>query len=318
MSKAGPINEFLNLPGPSSRAAGPQRGLTDLQRDAVAQVFGQGVAQAGAWAGTQVLSDPRLRAMLEQLLIQEGLDPTNLREALARFQDMHGVSGEAGRLDPMTLALLALSQQRRERQVGRERNANPGLGRSPAGRPAPGGGAGGGTPLRQSPEYQSARLGSARVNGSNVTRGSSGAAEAGRIAPRSAGGAIEIGRTGNTGTSTGPHLDIRVKDKNGKLVDPRPIINELAEHLEVGGKKLSDYRVSSGYGMRRHPVHGTRKMHHGVDFAIPNGTPIRYRGEGQVTAHKRPGQTGGGGNVTELTLPSGHVVQFLHLKSHDI
>lgn len=41
-------------------------------------------------------------------------------------------------------------------------------------------------------------------------------------------------------------------------------------------------RMSSGFGMRRHPVLGYSKMHKGVDFAAPTGTPIYAAGEGKV------------------------------------
>ena len=41
-------------------------------------------------------------------------------------------------------------------------------------------------------------------------------------------------------------------------------------------------RVSSGYGMRRHPVLGYSKMHKGMDFAAPTGTPIYAAGDGTI------------------------------------
>ncbi|MDX1575753.1 MAG: M23 family metallopeptidase, partial [Kiloniellales bacterium] len=51
-------------------------------------------------------------------------------------------------------------------------------------------------------------------------------------------------------------------------------------------------RISSGYGMRKHPIQGYNKMHRGVDFAAPSGTPIYAAGKGVI---ERIGRNGGYG-----------------------
>ena len=51
-------------------------------------------------------------------------------------------------------------------------------------------------------------------------------------------------------------------------------------------------RISSGYGMRRHPILGYSKMHKGVDFAAPMGTPIFAAGDGVVERVGRYGAYG--------------------------
>ena len=51
-------------------------------------------------------------------------------------------------------------------------------------------------------------------------------------------------------------------------------------------------RMSSGFGMRRHPVLGYNKMHKGVDFAAPRGTPIYAAGDGVIEVAKRKGGYG--------------------------
>lgn len=56
-------------------------------------------------------------------------------------------------------------------------------------------------------------------------------------------------------------------------------------------------RISSGFGMRQHPVFGLFKNHAGVDFAAPYGTPIHATADGEV---KFVGQQNGYGNVIEL------------------
>jgi murein DD-endopeptidase MepM/ murein hydrolase activator NlpD len=56
-------------------------------------------------------------------------------------------------------------------------------------------------------------------------------------------------------------------------------------------------RMSSGYGMRRHPIQGYNKMHKGIDFAAPTGTPIYAAGDGVI---ERIGRNGGYGNYILL------------------
>lgn len=56
-------------------------------------------------------------------------------------------------------------------------------------------------------------------------------------------------------------------------------------------------RMSSGYGMRRHPVLGYGKMHKGIDFAAPTGTPIYAAGEGVV---KKAGRFSSYGNYVQI------------------
>ncbi len=56
-------------------------------------------------------------------------------------------------------------------------------------------------------------------------------------------------------------------------------------------------RHMSGYGMRIHPVHKVRKMHKGIDFTAPRGTPIQATGNGKVIKIERI-KTGYGNSVT--------------------
>jgi murein DD-endopeptidase MepM/ murein hydrolase activator NlpD len=51
-------------------------------------------------------------------------------------------------------------------------------------------------------------------------------------------------------------------------------------------------RLSSGFGRRRHPILGYTKMHRGVDFAAPRGTPIYAAGNGTVASVGRKGGYG--------------------------
>jgi murein DD-endopeptidase MepM/ murein hydrolase activator NlpD len=68
-------------------------------------------------------------------------------------------------------------------------------------------------------------------------------------------------------------------------------------------------RISSGYGMRHHPTQGFTKMHQGVDFAAPVGTPILAASNGVVT---KVGRNGGYGNMVEIR----HDAQYSTLYGH--
>ncbi|MCA6596758.1 MAG: M23 family metallopeptidase [Pseudanabaena sp. M046S1SP1A06QC] len=68
--------------------------------------------------------------------------------------------------------------------------------------------------------------------------------------------------------------------------------------------------ISSGFGWRVHPVTGERRMHKGVDFAAPTGTPIFAAADGVVTD---AGWTNGGyGNIVELRHSDGSVTLYAH------
>jgi len=68
--------------------------------------------------------------------------------------------------------------------------------------------------------------------------------------------------------------------------------------------------ISSGFGWRVHPVTGERRLHKGVDFAAPTGTPIFAAADGMVTD---AGWTDGGyGNIVELRHSDGSVTLYAH------
>ncbi|SDB62018.1 M23 family metallopeptidase [Belnapia rosea] len=73
---------------------------------------------------------------------------------------------------------------------------------------------------------------------------------------------------------------------------------------------LDGARVSSGFGQRRHPVLGFTRMHQGIDFAAPTGTPVLAAAEGVV---ERIGFAGGYGRLIELRHPDGSMTRYAHL-----
>ncbi|MDD4885868.1 MAG: M23 family metallopeptidase [Thiomonas sp.] len=75
---------------------------------------------------------------------------------------------------------------------------------------------------------------------------------------------------------------------------------------------LPGAKVTSPFGMRRHPVRGTRDMHEGVDFSARMGTPLRSVAEGRV---KFAGMQNGYGNVIKIDHPGGFETVYAHLSS---
>lgn len=69
-------------------------------------------------------------------------------------------------------------------------------------------------------------------------------------------------------------------------------------------------RLSSGYGMRRHPILGYSRMHRGIDFAAPTGTPIYAAGDGVVEA---AGWNGGYGRYLRVRHNSTYKTAYAHL-----
>ncbi len=70
-------------------------------------------------------------------------------------------------------------------------------------------------------------------------------------------------------------------------------------------------RLSSGYGMRRHPVLGYSKMHKGIDFAAPRGTPIYAAGDGTVA---KIGPFSSYGNYIRIRHRAGLETAYAHMK----
>jgi murein DD-endopeptidase MepM/ murein hydrolase activator NlpD len=70
-------------------------------------------------------------------------------------------------------------------------------------------------------------------------------------------------------------------------------------------------RISSGYGRRKHPVLGYSKMHKGVDFAAPRGTPIYAAGDGVII---RANRFGSYGNYVKIHHSNGYDTAYAHLQ----
>ena len=69
-------------------------------------------------------------------------------------------------------------------------------------------------------------------------------------------------------------------------------------------------RLSSGFGMRKHPILGYSRLHGGVDFAAPTGTPIYAAGDGTI---KRANRFGSYGNYIAIRHANGYETAYAHL-----
>ena len=76
----------------------------------------------------------------------------------------------------------------------------------------------------------------------------------------------------------------------------------------VSNKQLT--RIASGFGMRIHPIYGIAKMHNGLDFTAPQGTPIYATGDGQVTT---AGVGNGTGNHVIINHGYGYETEYMHM-----
>jgi murein DD-endopeptidase MepM/ murein hydrolase activator NlpD len=73
---------------------------------------------------------------------------------------------------------------------------------------------------------------------------------------------------------------------------------------------INGARLSSGYGMRRHPILGYSRMHRGTDFAAPTGTPILAAGDGTVV---RAGPFSSYGNYVRVRHANGYETSYAHM-----
>ncbi|HEY1961561.1 MAG TPA: M23 family metallopeptidase [Rhizomicrobium sp.] len=94
---------------------------------------------------------------------------------------------------------------------------------------------------------------------------------------------------------------------------------EPAEYFDAQGQSAKSMlmktpvdgaRITSGFGMRFHPILGYSRMHKGIDFGVPIGTPVMAAGSGVV---KQEGRLGGYGNFMSVDHQNGYSTAYGHL-----
>ena len=98
-----------------------------------------------------------------------------------------------------------------------------------------------------------------------------------------------------------------------------PTANDPAEYYDAKGQSakgllmktpVDGARISSGFGSRFHPILGYTRMHKGVDFAVPQGTPVMAAGSGTI---EFMGWANGYGNFVKIEHGNGFATGYGHL-----
>ena len=97
------------------------------------------------------------------------------------------------------------------------------------------------------------------------------------------------------------------------------LANGKIDYFDARGKSIKKYlmrtpvkgaRLSSKFGVRKHPILGFSKMHRGVDFAAKRGTPIMAAGDGRITY---AGRNGSFGRFVEIKHLNNFKTRYAHL-----
>ncbi len=109
-------------------------------------------------------------------------------------------------------------------------------------------------------------------------------------------------------------------ERNTKQIYSARDFQRIADSMQMTIEELSDYpvifpikkplRISSGFGMRYHPIYKRRKFHTGIDFPETKGTPVYASGNGIVI---RKGYCSGYGNYIEIEHAGNFHSFYAHL-----
>ena len=112
---------------------------------------------------------------------------------------------------------------------------------------------------------------------------------------------------------------ITLRDRTISLYRYQPDPNEPADYFDAHGESakgmlmktpVDGARITSGFGMRFHPILGYTRMHKGIDFGVPQGTPVMAAGGGVI---EEAGWKGGYGNFVLINHGNGYETAYGHL-----
>ncbi len=115
------------------------------------------------------------------------------------------------------------------------------------------------------------------------------------------------------------YSSLKIKGRNIEIYSHK--INNSIEYFDAMGNSVkksllrtpvNGARISSGFGFRKHPILGYSKLHKGIDFAAPSGTPILAAGNGVITFM---GRHGGYGNFVAIKHNNEYVTQYAHAQA---
>ncbi|MEO1642708.1 MAG: M23 family metallopeptidase, partial [Pseudomonadota bacterium] len=114
---------------------------------------------------------------------------------------------------------------------------------------------------------------------------------------------------------------------NGRVIDKgfyrfTPPDTGETDYFQANGESATRFlmktpingaRLSSSFGMRRHPISGFNRLHKGTDFAAPTGTPVYAAGHGTVERASRYGRYG---NYVRIRHANGYKTAYAHLSRY--
>ncbi len=132
---------------------------------------------------------------------------------------------------------------------------------------------------------------------------------------------MERRRASNGAVRPGEVIAARLTVDGRRLETVRFAQGSKASYFDGDGKAmraaflrapLAFRRISSVFGLRRHPILGTVRAHQGLDYAAARGTPVRALGDGTVIF---AGWKGGYGRVLEIRHRNGFITRYGHLNA---